>query len=87
MTANQIQLPGIITGEPIECDASELTATLERIRAAGFHVLQMHVITKPRQGYRLTVTRCACDICRELSQPSDEIESALRPDALTHLFL
>lgn len=66
----QPALPGIITGEPVECPANELPATLERIRLAGFHVLQMHVITQPRQGYRLTLTRCGCDLCRD--QPERE---------------
>ncbi len=42
--------PGIHT-----IPASELIAFLDRVKQAGLHVLRMDIISKPHQGYKLTV--------------------------------
>lgn len=73
----QTALPGIIAGSPVECSGADLAATIREIEAQGFDVTRMAV-----KGSRYTLTlqrRCACDICRELSQPSEHIEDVLKP--------
>ncbi len=44
--------PGIHT-----IPANELIAFLDRSKQAGLHVLRMDIISKPWQGYKLTVVR------------------------------
>ncbi len=42
--------PGIHT-----IPANELIAFLDRVKQSGLHVLRMDIISKPWQGYKLTV--------------------------------
>ena len=81
--AKQSQLPGLFNGEPVTVEGADLAAKIREIEAQGFYIRRMDA---DGSRYTLHLSRdpkpdCACDICAELTAPSDQIEAALRHTA------